>query len=64
MDSIHLPNAIALPTAFGAPGTPLQAGQVVQALVLELIESNVFRLQLPQATVDVRSDVPLPSAAR
>ncbi len=65
MDSIHLPNAITLPTAFGAPGTPLQVGQVVQALVLDLIESNVFRLQLPQATVDVRSDVPLrPSAAR
>lgn len=59
MDSIHLPNAITLPTAFGAPGTPLQVGQVVQALVLDLIESNVFRLQLPQATVDVRSDVPL-----
>ena len=59
VDAIHLPNAITLPTAFGAPGTPLQAGQVVQALVLELIESDVFRLQLPQAIVDVRSDVPL-----
>jgi len=59
VDSIHLPNAIALPTAFGAPGTPLPPGQVVQALVLELIESDVFRLQLPQAVVDVRSDVPL-----
>ena len=59
VDSIHLPNAITLPTAFGAPGTPLQVGQVVQALVLDLIESNIFRLQLPQATVDVRSDVPL-----
>ena len=40
-------------------GTPLPAGQVVQALVLELIQSDVFRLQLPQAVVDVRSDVPL-----
>src|SRR2546423_10690111 len=59
VDRIHLPNAIALPTAFGAPGTPLPAGQVVQALVLALIESDVFRLQLPQAVVDVRSDVPL-----
>lgn len=59
MDSIHLPQAIALPTAFGAPGTPLPVGQVVQALVLELIESDVFRLQLPQATIDVRSEVPL-----
>jgi hypothetical protein len=59
VDSIHLPNAIALPNAFGAPGTPLPPGQVVQALVLALIESDVFRLQLPQAVVDVRSDVPL-----
>src|SRR5436305_1776401 len=59
VDSIHLPNAIALPNAFGAPGAPLSPGQVVQALVLELIESDVFRLQLPQAVVDVRSEVPL-----
>lgn len=59
MDSIHLPNAIALPNAFGAPGAPLSPGQVVQALVLALIESDVFRLQLPQAVVDVRSSVAL-----
>ena len=59
MDAIHLPNAITLPTAFGAPGTPLPAGQVVQALVLELIQSDVFRLQMPQAVVDVRTDVRL-----
>src|SRR5437763_8776781 len=59
VDSIHLPNAIALPNAFGAPGVPLPPGQVVQALVLALIESDVFRLQLPQATIDVRSSVPL-----
>jgi hypothetical protein len=59
VDSIHLPNAIALPNAFGAPGTPLPPGQIVQALVLALIESDVFRLRLPQAVVDVRSDVAL-----
>lgn len=59
MDAIHLPNAISLPTTFGAPGTPLPAGQIVQALVLELIQSDVFRLQLPQAVVDVRTDAPL-----
>src|SRR3954469_12062248 len=59
MDSIHLPNPISLPTTFGAPPPPLQPGQIVQALVLELIESDIFRLQLPQATVDVKSDVPL-----
>jgi len=59
VDAVSLPPAISLPTTFGAPGTPLPAGQVVQALVLELIESDVFRLQLPQAVVDVKSSVPL-----
>ena len=59
MDAIHLPPGLTLPSAFGAPAAPLQAGQVIQALVLELIESDIFRLQLPQATVDVRSSVPL-----
>lgn len=59
MDAINLFANIALPTAFGAPATPLQPGQVVQALVLELLQSGAFRLQLPQAVLDVRSDVPL-----
>ena len=59
MDAIHLPPGLTLPSAFGAPAAPLQAGQVIQALVLELIESDIFRLQLPQATIDVRSSVPL-----
>ena len=58
MDAIHLPG-VTLPTTLGQPALALPPGQLVQALVLELIESNVFRLQLPQATVDVRSDVPL-----
>ena len=59
MDAINLPASIALPTSFGAPAVPLQPGQVVQALVLELLQSGAFRLQLPQAVLDVRSDVPL-----
>ena len=59
MDAINLLANIALPTSFGAPAVPLQPGQVVQALVLELLQSGVFRLQLPQALLDVRSDVPL-----
>ena len=59
MDAIHLPPGLTLPSAFGAPAAPLQAGQIIQALVLELIESDIFRLQLPQATIDVRSSVPL-----
>ena len=59
MDAINLLANIALPTAFGAPAVPLQPGQVVQALVLELLESGAFRLQLPQAVLDVRTDVAL-----
>lgn len=58
MDAIHLPG-VTLPTTLGQPAQALPPGQLVQALVLELIESNVFRLQLPQAIVDVRSDVRL-----
>ena len=63
MDAINLPTNIALPTSFGAPAVPLQPGQVVQALVLELLQSGAFRLQLPQAVLDVRSDVPLTGTA-
>jgi hypothetical protein len=59
VDAIHLPVGLSLPSAFGAPAAPLQAGQVVQALVLGLIENDIFRLQLPQAVIDVRSSVPL-----
>jgi len=59
VDAIHLPPGLTLPSALGAPAAPLQAGQVIQALVLELIESDIFRLQLSQAVIDVRSSVPL-----
>jgi hypothetical protein len=59
VDAINVLANLALPTAFGAPAVPLQPGQVVQALVLQLIQSDVFRLQLPQAVVDVRTDVAL-----
>jgi hypothetical protein len=59
VDAINLPANIALPTSFGAPAVPLQPGQVVQALVLELLQSGVFRLQLPQAVLDVRTNVAL-----
>jgi len=59
VDAIHLPPGLTLPSAYGAPAQPLQAGQVIQALVLERIENDIFRLQLPQAVIDVRSSVPL-----
>ena len=63
MDAIHLPSGLTLPSAFGAPAAPLQAGQIIQALVLELIESDIFRLQLPQATIDVAPACRSPPAA-
>ena len=59
MDAVSLPPAISLSTAFGAPGLPLPPSQVVEALVLEIINGDVFRLQLPHAVVDVKSSVPL-----
>jgi hypothetical protein len=59
VDAINLLANVVLPTSSGAPAVPLQPGQIVQALVLELLQSGAFRLQLPQAVVDVRSTVPL-----
>lgn len=59
MDAIQLPNAITPSTAFGATPPAVQAGQVIQALVLDLIESDLFRLQLPQAAIDIRTTAPL-----
>ena len=59
MDAISpLANLIA-PTTAGASGSPLQPGQIVQALVLELLQNGAARLQLPQAVLDVRATVPL-----
>ena len=51
-----LPSAAAATTA--APAA-LQPGQVIQALVLELIDSTVLRLQIPGGTMDVASRVAL-----
>ncbi|MCZ7657331.1 MAG: flagellar hook-length control protein FliK [Xanthobacteraceae bacterium] len=59
MDAFNVTPAIALPTQYGAPGVPLPSGQVVQAVVLALLENNVARLQLPQAVIDIRANVPL-----
>ena len=59
MDAIHLPNAVTPATPFAASPTPMQPGQVIQALVLDLIESDLFRLQLPQVVIDVRSSAAL-----
>ncbi len=58
MDTIQLPT-IALPTSFGGAAPVLQPGQIVQALVLALLENGAYRLQLPNAILDVRSEIPL-----
>lgn len=59
MDSISLLTNTVLPTTSGVPALPLQPGQVVQALVLELLQSGAFRLELPEATLDIRTGVTL-----
>ncbi|HMK79297.1 MAG TPA: hypothetical protein VK438_06585, partial [Xanthobacteraceae bacterium] len=59
MDAVHLPFAITPATPFAASPTAFQPGQAIQALVLDLLENDLFRLQLPQAVIDVRSTVAL-----
>jgi flagellar hook-length control protein FliK len=59
VDAIQLPHTIAPASPFAASPTPFQPGQAIQALVLDLIENDIFRLQLPQAVIDVSSTVAL-----
>ena len=59
MDLVSALPTLTLPNTLGAPAIPLQPGQVVQAVVLALLENGAFRLQLPNAVLDVRAQVPL-----
>jgi hypothetical protein len=59
MDIVSLPSLLAIPNSFGAPPSPLQPGEIIDAQVLALLESGVVRLQLPDGTVDVRTAVAL-----
>ena len=59
MDIVSLPSLLAIPNSFGAPPSPLQPGEIVDALVLALLDNGLVRLQVPDGTIDVRTAVPL-----
>jgi hypothetical protein len=50
---------ISLPTQFSSSAPALQAGQIVDALVLALLENDMVRLALPGLVLDARSPIPL-----
>ncbi len=63
MDILAVPPSIGLSTQVAPPPVALQAGQVVDALVLALIDADTVRLSLPGFIVDVKSAVPLQPGA-
>jgi hypothetical protein len=63
VDGFNITPTIALPTQYGGPGVALPSGQVLQAVVLALLDDNVARLQLPQAIIDIKANVPLTQGA-
>jgi len=61
---ISLPSLIAIPNSFGAPPSPLQPGQIVDALVLAVLDNGVVRLKVPDGIIDVRTAVQLVAGAK
>jgi len=64
MDIVSLPSLLAIPNSFGAPPSPLQPGEIVDATVLALLDNGLVRLQVPDGTIDVRTAVPLAVGAK
>jgi hypothetical protein len=64
MDIVSLPSLLAIPNSFGAPPSPLQPGEIVDALVLALLDNGLVRLQVPDGIIDVRTAVPLTVGAK
>jgi hypothetical protein len=64
MDIVSLPSLLAIPSSFGAPPSPLQPGEIVDALVVALLDNGLARLQVPDGTIDVRTAVPLSVGAK
>src|ERR1043166_1978123 len=64
MDLVSLPSLLAIPNSFGAPPSPLQPGEIVDALVLALLDNGLVRLQVPDGTIDVRTAVSLTVGAK
>lgn len=59
MDLIISPTTVAFNTQPGAPTPAFQAGEVVSALVLQLLENGNVRLSIGNSLLDVQTLVPL-----
>ena len=59
MDLIVSPTTVAFNTQPGAPVPTFQAGEVVDALVLQLLENGSVRLSIGNSLLDVQTQVPL-----
>jgi hypothetical protein len=59
LDINSVSSALGLLSQFGSSAPALIPGQVIEAVVLALLEDGSVRLALPDATLDVRSTIPL-----
>jgi hypothetical protein len=59
VDIASVAPTLGLLSQFGSGKPALVPGQVIQAVVLALLEDGSVRLALPDATIDVRSAIPL-----
>jgi hypothetical protein len=59
LDINSVSSALGLLSQFGSNAPALILGQVIEAVVLALLEDGSARLALPNATLDVRSTIPL-----
>src|SRR6516164_3036292 len=59
LDINSVSSALGLLSQFGSNAPALSPGQVIEAVVLALLEDGSVRLALPNATLDVRSTIPL-----
>ena len=64
MDIVNLPSLLAIPNSFGAPPSSLQVGEIVDAVVLQILESGLARLSVADGVIDVRTAVPLVPGAK
>lgn len=63
MDLIVSPTTVAFNTQTGAPKLALTPGQIIDALVLQLIDATTARLLVGEAVIDVQTKVPLTQGA-
>ena len=63
MDLVISPTAVAFNTQPGASSPILQVGEIVDALVVQLLENDTVRLSIGNALFDVQTQVPLTPGA-